>query len=151
MSQLCEAQENFDFKAEKIEVKKTVNIAIHDFIEKIDDQKKKSIESPKFKVGDNSFEVSVFPQDPMENIGVYLWNRNKEKEKVTVTFTFKHASGVKGTTKNLKLEAGHGKGTGKFLSHEAYKEWAKVHGDVFKVEVEITLHAEKPAQWTSTR
>ena len=41
--------------------------------------------------------------------------------------------------------------TYEFLSHAAYKEWAKDHGDVFRVEVKVTLHVEKPAQWTTKR
>ena len=31
----------------------------------------------------------------------------------------------------------------KFLSHVAYKKWAEDHGDVFSVEVKITLHVEE--------
>ena len=147
------AQEVFELKSEKIEENKTVTIAIHDFTKRIDyqEKKKKEIVSPEFKVGDISFTVSVYPQDWRENstehISVYLGN--KEKEEVTATVVFKHASGAKGSLMN-QIEAGHGRGSKRFLSHEAYKEWAKDHGDVFKVEVKITLHTQ-PAQWTSTR
>ena len=157
MSQRCGAKEAFELRAEKIEEKKTVDIAIHDFTKRIDDQdnKKKGIFSPMFTVGDTSLKVCVHPQDwrddSAEYIAVYLYN--EEKENVTATFTVRHASGIESEVNNGKdeMKPKGGYGDNKFLSHEAYKEWAKDHGDVFKVELEITLHVEKPAQWTSNR
>ena len=150
MSQLCEAKEAFELRAEKIEEKKTVDIAIHDFTKRIDENKMKVIFSPKFKVGDTSFTVQVYPQDwrkdSKEYIAVYLSNEGKEK--VIATYTFKHASGAEVTFENEELEAGKGFGRSEFLSHEAYKEWVKDHGDVFRVEVKINLRVEK---WTSSR
>ena len=138
------------------EFKKSVSIDIHDFTERINDQgnKKKEIISPKFKVGETSLTLYVHPQDWRENsqeyIAVYL--SNEEKKKVNATYTFKHASGVEKTFKNQKFEVNDSLGTAQFLSHEAYKKWARNHGDVLKVEVEITLHVEMgPAQWTSNR
>ena len=152
MRQVHEAQEDFEFKAEETEVVKTVNIAIHDFTKRIDDQenKKKKFPSPEFKVGDTSFTVQVYPQDwredSQEYIAVYLSNEGKEK--VIATYTFKHASGVEKTLENRVFEAGKGFGSAEFLSHKAYKEWAKDQEDVFRVEVKINLRVEK---WTSSR
>ena len=152
---LKEQEEMFVLNAEKVEVTKTVHVEIQDFTKKIDDEenKKKRIISPKFKVGDTSFTVQVYPQDWREDskeyIAVYL--KNEEKEKVTAAYSFKHALFTTVVTReNRELEAGDGLGSANFLSHKAYKEWAKDHGDVFKVEVKITLH-DKKAQWTSNR
>ena len=166
MSQLSEAEEDFHLKAEKMEVKKTVHIAIDDLAEKFDDQenKTKPIKSPKFKVGETSLAVWVYPQYKNEKTGEYVavYLQNEEKESVTATTTFSHASGVKKTFKNQEIATDWGywgftrslaphKGFTRFLSHKAYKKWAKDHGDVFKLEVEITLHVKKPAQWTRNR
>ena len=149
MRQLYEEHEDLVLQeAEKTEVEKTLSVAIHGFTKRIDDGVK--IISSKFKVGDTNFTVQVNPQDPNDShhIGVYL--NNEEEEDVTATFTFKHASGVEDTLENQELEAGNGLGATNFLSHGAYKDWAKDHGDVFKVDVKITLQVEKgPAQWTS--
>ena len=129
---------------EEIEYKKSVSITIHDFTKRIDDEenKKKKIVSSRFKVGETSLTVGVYPQyneeNSKENIGVYL--RNEEEENVTATYTFKHASGEEFTLKNQVIRANTGFGTPEFLSHEAYKKWAKKRGDVFKLEVKITLH-----------
>ena len=148
--QLNDQAEMFVLNAEIVEVNKTVYVEIHNLIKKIDDEKNKKngILCPKFKVGDTSLSIAVYPQDSEGYIGVYLIN--EENEKITATATFKHASGVEKTKKNMEMPAKTGSGRAKFLSHKAYKEWAKDHGDVFKVEVKITLHNEK-AHWTSNR
>ena len=153
---LKEQEEMFVLNAEKVEVTKTVHVEIQDFTKKIDDEenKKKRIISPKFKVGDTSFTVRVYPQQHWkENFGesIAVCIDNEEKENVIATVTFKHASGAKRTFKNKEMTANGGWGFFNFLSHETYKNWAKDHGDVFKLEVEITLHVKKPAQWTSNR
>ena len=151
--QFNEQEEIFFLNAEKVEVNKIVHVEIQDFTKRIDDKenKKKKIKSPKFKVGDTSLTVSVYPEDWREDsdeyIAVYL--NNEEMEKVSTSATFKHASGREVPWKG-ELPVGDGLGLRNFLSHKAYKEWAKDHGDVFKVEVEITLHDEK-SQWTSNR
>ena len=133
--QLNDQAEMFVLNAEIVEVNKTVYVEINNLIKKIDD-------------GDTSLSIAVYPQDSEGYIGVYLIN--EENEKITATATFKHASGVEKTNKNVEMPAKTGSGRAKFLSHKAYKEWAKDHGDVFKVEVKITLHNEK-AHWTSNR
>ena len=154
--QLHDQEEFFVLNAEKVEVNKTVHVEIHDLIKRINDQenKKEGIVSPEFQVGDTSFTVKVYPQDWREDskeyIAVYL--HNDEKENVTATFNFKHASGAEETHENREFKADDGFGTNMFLSHKAYNEWAKDHGDVFKMKVQITLHIEKgPAQWTRNR
>ena len=154
MRLLNEPEEDFELKAEKIEVNKTVRVAIHDFDKRIDDQenKKKVIISPKFKVGETSLTVHVHPQDYREDskeaIAVYLHNEGKDK--ITASFTLKHASGVEVIFENKEINADSGFGSPEFLSHAAYNKWAGDHGDVFLVEVNVT-HMEGQAQWSSRR
>ena len=63
------------------------------------------------------------------------------------TVSFEHALGVERSIKNEELIGK--RGCARFLSHKAYTEWAKTHGDVFKVDVKITSHDKYgPAQWT---
>ena len=154
---ISEPGEEFVLKAEEsTEVTKTVSVAIHDFTKKIDDveNKKKPIESPMFKVGEKEFCLAIYPEgkssEGSTHIVVYLNNLNEEK--IKASYIFKHESGVKKVLNNKELKAGKGKGHGShFLSHEAYKKWAEDHGDVFKVEAEIT-HVEEgnPApEWES--
>ena len=150
-----EMEDIFVLKTEKTDKNKTVKVEIHDLIKMIDHQedKKKRIVSPQFKVGDTSLTVQVYPHDWRENskefIAVYV--NNKGKNKITATFTLKHASGVVKTFKNQEIKAKTVFGDTEFLSHAAYMEWAEDHGDVFRVEVKVTLHVEKPAQWTTKR
>ena len=122
-------------------------VEIHDFTKRIDDleNKKKPIEGPKFKVGEKDFNIDIYPEDLREgstHIGVSLCNLNAEK--IKASFSVKHESGVKKVAKNREILAeGFGFGFPKFLSHVAYKKWAEEHGDVFKVEAEITLPVEE--------
>ena len=64
---------------------------------------------------------------------------NEKKENITATFTFKHASGVERTHEKKEIPGENGRGTCLFLSHEAYKKWANIHGDVFEVEIKISI------------
>ena len=48
----------------------------------------------------------------------------------------------------MKIEADMGYG-GYMISHEEYRQWAKTHGDVFKLEVVVTLHSKAEGDdWT---
>lgn len=66
-------------------VVKTVNVEIPNIIQKINDHenKKKEIRTPKFKVGEMSLSIAVYPQDANKNtdgyVGVYLLNEKNEK------------------------------------------------------------------------
>ena len=148
--QLHEQEEFFVLNAEKVDVNKTVHVEITDLTKMIDEKKKKSFCSPEFKVGDTSLmvEVDPFRQD---YIAVYLCNEGENE--ATVTYMIKHASGVFHTKEGVIGSCSSADGFD-ILSHKAYKEWAKDHGDVFKVEIKITLHQKKDpsrAQWTSNR
>ena len=51
--------------------------------------------------------------------------------------------------KNIQAGEGSGWGFPKFLSHEKYREYAKVHGDVLKLDVVVTLHTKAEGDgWT---
>ena len=134
--------EDFVLKSgDSTEVTKTVSVTIHDFIKRIDDleNKKKPIEGPDFCVGGKKFRIVIYPEDEDEDdqIGVYL--RNLNEEKIKVSNTFKNEPMGEMDNQDQEIDPYGGDGTCEFLSHEKYKKWAEDHGDVFKVEAEITL------------
>ena len=138
---LEEPREAFVLKSEEsTEVTKTVSVTIPDFTKKIDDldNKKKLIKGPKFKVGEKEFSFLIFPEHLKGFIAVYLANNNFEP--IETSFVLKHESGVAVCENREIVNFG---GSRKFLSHADYKKWAEDHGDVFRVEVEITLHVEQ--------
>ena len=137
------------------EVTETICVKINNFTEKIDDldNKKKSIDSPKFILAGKELYVSVHPEDFGENsgefIGVYLTNCSKES--FTVTANFKSSCGGKYSMNDRLFQAGQGRGPVKFLSHDVYKKWARENEDIFSLEVEVTLHMKSPGTWTTER
>ena len=151
-----EADLKFVHEAKWSEETKTIGVEIKDFLVKIDDleNKKKPIHSPSFKLADKELGVYVYPgvyrrENSGEFISVYL--ANKSKESVTVTVTFKSSSGGKYSRKKCLIEAGLGLGLGNFLSHDDFKKWARENDDIFRLEVEVTLHVEGPGTWTTER
>ena len=155
MSLQSEPEEVFVLKTERKSETKTVSVEIHDFIQRIDDEKNKknAICSPMFYIGGYRFGVDVYPHPPYdgseEYIAIYLNNSQEVDilgQGITASFTIKHASGVEQTFDKQELRQ-ESRGTLEFLSHAAYKEWTEDHGDVFRVEVKVTLHVEK-GKWT---
>ena len=150
-----EADLKFVHEAKWSEETKTIGVEIKDFLVKIDDleNKKKPIHSPSFKLADKELGVYVYPQDRRENSGEFIsvYLANKSKERVTVTVTFKSSSGGKYSRKKCLIEAGLGLGLGNFLSHDDFKKWARENDDIFRLEVEVTLHVEGPGTWTTER
>ena len=144
-----EADLKFVHEAKWSEETKTIGVEIKDFLVKIDDleNKKKPIKSPSFKLAGKELSVNIWPDDGL--ISVYL--HNKSKESVTVTVTFKSSSGGKYSRKKCLIEAGLGLGLGNFLSHDDFKKWARENDDIFRLEVEVTLHVEGPGTWTTER
>ena len=135
-------------KEESVEVTKTVFVEIHEFTKRIDDvkNKKNRIECPMFKVGEGEVHIDIHPENKTEDhIGVYVYNsyNSISNGKMKLSFILKHESGVEFDTKNQVMEVGEGRGWDEFLSHVDYKKWAEDHGDVLKVECEITLHVEE--------
>ena len=48
-----------------------------------------------------------------------------------------------------KFLAGKGWGCARFVSHEKYRQFAKDHGDILKLEVVVTLHTKAEGDgWT---
>ena len=48
-----------------------------------------------------------------------------------------------------RVLAGKGRGWSEFLTHKEYREWAKDHGDVLRLEVVLTLHSKAEGDgWT---
>ena len=139
------AKEVFVLKRKSLADKetKTVGFEIHDFTGMIEESKNKSkiqspIKSPNFKIGEKKLYITIYP-DLIGNgyISAYLCNLNKEE--VKVSYTLKHESRENLTHEEKDLKAGHLCGS-LYMSHVSYKKWAEDHGDVFKVEAEITLH-----------
>ena len=137
------------------EVTETICVKIKDFTEKIDDldNKKKPIISPKFLLAGKELIVSVYPEDDRENseefIAVYLTNPSKES--ITATFSFKSSAGGNHSAKKDRISAGGGRGFKKFLSHDAYKKWARENEDIFSLEVKVTLFVKNDSTWTTER
>ena len=120
-------------------------IHFHDFLKKIEDQKtsKVRIVSPRFQIAGIEFSIEVYPDNAVYDgagfIGLYLKNYSKETPISTVIV--KEASGeVKSWEMRKEPIPESGFGWNKFLSQEKYREWAKEHGDVLKLEVMVTLH-----------
>ena len=132
---------------------KTIGVEIKDFLVKIDDleNKKKPIKSPSFKLAGKELYVSIYPQEKNSREFISVVLHNKSKESVTVTVTFKSSSGGKYSRKKCLIEAGLGLGLGNFLSHDDFKKWARENDDIFRLEVEVTLHVEGPGTWTTER
>ena len=129
--------------------KKTMEI--HDLIKKMEDPEKNQqwILSPDFELAGVDFSIAVFPDCSANGvpgfISVFLHQNSNEEQMVSVTI--KEASGVvwgrKMKTEELEW------GCYKFLSQEKYREWAKTHGDVLKLEVVVTLHSKAESDgWT---
>ena len=128
-------------------------IQIHDFLEKIEDQEtnKQKIASPRFQIAGMEFSIDVYPDSAVFDcpgfIGVFL--NNYSKETLMSSVTVKEASGEMSSWEMEKSEPEMGFGWDKFLSQEKYREWAKDHGDVLKLEVLVTLHTKTEGDgWT---
>ena len=140
-----QADELFEFKTMLVKESVKKSIMVHDFTQKIEDANATvamyspsgSICSPKFEVAGAEFCFFVLP-DTLGYIGVYLDNLSKEDQMCSVSV--KLASGVERSLKMKKIPSGQGSGCPKFLSHEKYREWAKTHGDVLKLEVVVTVY-----------
>ena len=48
-----------------------------------------------------------------------------------------------------ELNPGSGWGSGCFVTYEEYKKWAKENGDIFKLELNVTLHFSDQSGWTN--
>ena len=138
--------ESFVFKTHSIPETTKKTIAIHDFSLKIEHKyKSRDIISPKFKLAGIDFSIDVIIR--FDDIGVYLHNYSNEEQ--MFSFTVKEASG--GMWRGEKFMVGAVKRIAlveKVLSHKQYIKWSKDNGDVFKLEVLLTLHRTEGDGWT---
>ena len=144
-------EELFVWNAKMISTSTKKTIEVHDLLRMIEDDSKKNgeIRSPKFKLAGVDFSIVLFPEDCPDAgfIGVYLSNHSREDQ--TTSITVKEVSGVEQSWEMKKVPAGDGRGFLKFLSHENYREWAKDHRDVLKLDVVVTLHSKAEGDcWT---
>ena len=131
---------------------KEIEIKINDFLKFMDDKEKKRklIASNTFTVGAARLNIRVTPSDfkSPDYIGVYVGNLTDEDQ--VISAKFKHDS--KRSWKMISTEAHAGFGASNFMSHEKYKTWANINGDIFKLEVSVTVHSkDSPEVPTSLR
>ena len=122
-------------------VTRTVVFEFKDLIQLIDDEAKKKnpIKSAKFTVGGQKFSIEVIPEERTpHHIGVFLINLGDKDQ--TISYKMKHASGVDVKSDMVVIKHNNGYGCSNFLSHDKYKEWVNKNGDIFRVEVSVTLH-----------
>ena len=146
-----EADEVFVLKKkQETTVTKTVCFSILDLVEKINDEdnKKKPIDTPKFKMGNLKLHFIVYPEDNEGHIGFYIENPNKED--VLISLELKE-SPQKSAFSNRRMKANTGHGWKSFVSHDAYRKWAAENGDVFKITATVTRHLKSAEKWTTLR
>ena len=86
-------------------------------------------------------EMSVKVVKSYQEVGVGL--KNCSHEDVVTSVTFKEASGWEDSWEMEKIERKKLKWASKSLSFKEYKKYAMEKGDVFKLEVTVTLHTER--------
>ena len=110
-------------------------VEIHELLEKIFDDE---IESPMFNLGGAAMSISVHPDCKNSGfIGVFLLNYSDQDQ--TCSVTFKGPAGAVSYWERKVKGAKKACGFSEFLSHGDYKEWAEENGDVFKLEVSVSL------------
>ena len=122
-----------------LEVKHEVEI--HEFLKKISDDKSKKnpIEFAKFNLGGVEMAIRVYPEHTIPGfIGVGLYNISDQDQMCSASFKTPLASGVCSWERSI-IRANKGLGYSSFLSHDGYKKWAQENGDVFKLEVSVSL------------
>ena len=137
---LEDVDELFSQKSMWTSMTKTVGVEIPEFLKKIEE--KKLVESLEFKISEVEFFIRVTPgyQDS-EFIRVDLMNCSKEKQATSVTFL--QGSGAAVSWEMIEVPGDKGRGCPRFLSHEKFKAWANIHGDVFQLKAKVTLHQKK--------
>ena len=154
---VTEDDEVFVHKTKLISKSTKKTIEFHDFLKVIEDedQNKKQIISPKFKLAGVDFSIDVYPDNSANSgagfFGVYLQNYGKEDQIISMTIkeVFGSVTKMNFVTEMQKAPGFKGWGCPKFMSHEKYRQLAKVHGDVLKLDVVVTLHTKAEGDgWT---
>ena len=140
------------------EVKQEVEIL--EFLKMIsdDENKMKKVVSPKFYLGDVEMSIGVYPDYKSSGrIGVFLHNHSDQDQKVSVAFTSKKSKSaasyylIRESRERAIIKANKSFGYPGFLSHRDYKNLAEEDGDVFKLEVSVSLHTKEESAtdgWT---
>ena len=143
-------------KKQERTITKTVSFSIPDLLEKINDEdnKKKPIDTPKFKLGNLDFYFSFYPECGEGGVGVYIQSSNREE--VTITMEIKKPTVRRGGLyfNRQIIKTNSGLGWPKFMSHDAYRKWAAENGDELKITVTVTLHLKEGSsdeKWTTLR
>ena len=147
-----EAKELFVRKTKLISESTEKIIEFHDLIKEIEDEDKKMnyISSPKFKLAGVDFSINVLPDCIANNVPGFLcfYLKNYGDEDQTTSVAVKNGPGVDLSWKMRKVEAQE-IGVFRFISHETYRQWAKDHGDVLRLEVVVTVHSKAEGDvWT---
>ena len=146
--------EHFVHKTKWVSTSTKKTVEIHDFISKIEDgdNSKNEINSPEFELEGVNFYISVYPDKGGSGfIGVYLYNDDIAVQDQTISISVQEGSGFveEKSSEMAVVEADDDWGFSNFMSHEKFRELAKVHGDVLKLEVVVTLHTKaKGNSWT---
>ena len=147
---VTEDDEHFVLNTKSISKTTKKTVEIHDFISKIEDEdnKMKAIISPLFKLAGVDFSIDVLPDKEGSGFtGVFLYNCGDEDQ--MTSSSIKEFSGEEGDWTMDKIKANQSWGFPEFMSHEKYRQFAKVHGDVLKLEVVLTLHTKAEGDgWT---
>ena len=144
-------------KKQDLTLTKTVSISIPEMLEKINDEnnKKNSIKTPVFKLGNLDFYLEVIPEQKEGYTGLTIYNFNKVEVMMSMEIKEKPFLTEKQwpVSSRKTLKAGHG--TGWQLSYDAYREWASENEDVFKITAVVTLHIQEGStageEWTTLR
>ena len=138
---VTEDDEHFVLKTKSISKTTKKTVEIHDFISKIEDEDKKmeAIISPKFKLAGVDFSINVYPDGSGCGFICVLLHNYGDEDQMTSS-SIKQVSGEEKGWEMDKIKAKKLWGFSKFMSHEKYRQFAKVHGDVLKLDVVVTLH-----------
>ena len=121
---------------------KKITVEIKDLLEEFEVGYQPIITCPEFDVGRSWFRIDVYlnPKENPSHIGVSLWNLNDEDQ--ITSGKIKHTSGQSRSWEKGNTTSDWGFPNFKnFMKLEDYKNWANKNGDIFKLEVSLTLHS----------
>ena len=132
-------------RKQEVTVSTTVSFSIPDFLKEINDEstKKLSIKSPAFEIGNKKFVFDIYPEIipgyssfgiDVDSKDVILSGEWKETPLRQPPRPF--------SNNHLKTESASVPRCCA-MSHDEYKQWAKIHGDVLSLKVTLTLHLQE--------
>ena len=119
-----------------------VEFKVPELLKKISDEDKKTDfvrSSPRFNLNGVELCIIVCPDYKSSGfIGVALYNISDQDQMISATFKTSALVGSFCLDRKI-IPAWHNYGYDNFLSHDEYKKWAQENGDVFKLEVSVSL------------